>query len=51
MPVMELARRVKTSPSYISENEKGENAEPLIYWLLSVYFRTGIDYLTDLAVC
>ncbi|MGB4096509.1 MAG: XRE family transcriptional regulator, partial [Acetomicrobium sp.] len=49
MSVTELARRVKTSPSYISEIEKGEKTPSLnLLVRIASELRTGIDYLTGL---
>ncbi|HOM98595.1 MAG TPA: XRE family transcriptional regulator [Acetomicrobium sp.] len=49
MSVTELARRVKTSPSYISEIEKGEKTPSLnLLVRIAKELRTGIDYLTGL---
>ena len=48
MSVTELARRVKTSPSYISEIEKGEKTPSQFIGQNSEELRTGIDYLTGL---
>ena len=51
MSVTELARRVKTSPSYISEIEQGEKTPSLnLLVRIAKELRTGIDYLTDLKV-
>ncbi|HPT65386.1 MAG: XRE family transcriptional regulator [Acetomicrobium sp.] len=49
MSVTELARRVKTSPSYISEIEQGEKTPSLnLLVRIAKELRTGIDYLTGL---
>ncbi|MFY9516765.1 MAG: helix-turn-helix transcriptional regulator, partial [Acetomicrobium sp.] len=45
MSVTELARRVKTSPSYISEIEQGEKTPSLnLLVRIAKELRTGIDY-------
>ena len=49
MSVTELARRVKTSQSYISEIEKGEKTPSLnLLVRIASELSTGIDYLTGL---